>query len=106
MTNIETNVVKPEISFMENEIVNLVINNDIESNLDSIIKSIEKFMSDNTGKGKSDSEKDQLYKTSQELWKEYAIKLRDSKYNFHLNSTKHVLLSQSMVHRNLVEIPI
>jgi hypothetical protein len=93
MTNIETNVVKPEISFMENEIVNLVINNDVESNLDSIIKSIEKFMSDNTGKGKSDSEKDQLYKTSQELWKEYAIKLRDSKYNFHLNRPQYKFLT-------------
>lgn len=93
MTNIETNVIKPEISFMENEVVNLVINNDVESNLDSVIKSIEKFMSDNTGKGKSDSEKDQLYKTSQELWKEYAIKLRDSKYNFHLNRPQYKFLT-------------
>ena len=50
MSNIETNVVKPEIKFFENE-----------------------------------TEKDEIYKISQQLWQELALCLRDTKYNFHLN---------------------
>lgn len=85
MSNIETNVVKPEIKFFENNVENLVIDPINEVLLDSKIKSIEDYMVNNDGTGKTDDEKDALYKTSQELWKEYTDTLRDVKYNFHLN---------------------
>lgn len=85
MTKIETNVVKPEINFNENETENLIISPMWEFTLDSKIKTIEDFMSQNTGKGKSDAEKDELYLRSQELWRDYANSLKDAKYNFHLS---------------------
>ena len=93
MSNIETNVVKPEIKFFENETENLVINPENEVLLDNRIKSIEDFMTNNDGTGKSDDEKDELYKTSQELWREYTNSLRDVKYNFHLNRVQWKFLT-------------
>ena len=85
MSNIETNVVKPEIKFYENETENLLITPFYENDLDSRVKDIEDFMSNNSGDGKNDEEKDELYKGAQELWMAYANSLRNAKYNFHLN---------------------
>lgn len=83
--NIETNVVKPEISFFENETENLLITPFYESELDSKIQNIENFISSNDGKGLSEEEQDAIYKGAQELWMAYANSLKDAKYNFHLN---------------------
>ena len=85
MAKIETNVVKPEVSFFENELTNLILSTEEEVRLDSSIKSIENYMKNNTGEGKSEQEKDELYKNAQLMWKEYTNVLRDVKYNFHLN---------------------
>jgi len=85
MSTIETNVVKPETKFFENESEHLVINTFNEALLDGKISYIESYIENNTGKKKSDDEKDELYGNSQELWKEYTTTLRDVKYNFHLN---------------------
>lgn len=97
MTKIETNVVKPEIKFLENEIENLIITPEFESPLDSRIQAIEDFMKDNGGKGKSDSEKDELYKKSQQLWQDLALCLRDTKYNFHLNRPQWKFLTDLLL---------
>jgi hypothetical protein len=93
MTKIETNVVKPEIKFFENEVENLVISSNYESTLDTKISGIESFMSNNNGKGKSDSEKDELYKQSQILWRDYALNLKNTRYNFHLNRAQYKFLT-------------
>ncbi len=85
MSNIVTNVVKPEIKFFENETENLVIDTFNEAILDGKISAIESYMENNSGKGKSDDEKDELYKNAQDLWKEYTNSLKAAKYNFHLN---------------------
>lgn len=85
MSTIETNVVKPEIKFFENETENLLITPFYENELDSKIASIENFMENNDGKDKTDEEKDELYKGAQELWVSYANSLKEAKYNFHLN---------------------
>lgn len=85
MSNIVTNVVKPEIKFFENETENLVIDAFNETILDGKISAIESYMDNNSGRGKSDEEKDELYKNAQELWKDYTNSLKDAKYNFHLN---------------------
>jgi hypothetical protein len=82
---IETNVVRPEISFFENETNNLILTPFYESELENKISSIEDYITNNTGKGKTEEEQDDLYKNAQELWKNYANTLRDTKYNFHLN---------------------
>jgi hypothetical protein len=85
MSNIETNVTKPETSFYENGVENLIIDGSYESSLENKIKSIEDFIEKNDGKGKSEEEQDELYKNGQNLWREYTSGLRDTKYNFHLN---------------------
>ena len=85
MAKIETMVVKPEVTFFENEISNLLISTENEVRLDSQINSIEDYMKTNEGKDKSEQEKDVLYKNAQMMWKEYTDILRNVKYNFHLN---------------------
>jgi hypothetical protein len=82
---IETNVVRPEISFFENDTDNLILTPFYESELENKISLIEEYITKNTGKGLSDKEQDELYSNSQELWKNYTNSLRDTKYNFHLN---------------------
>jgi hypothetical protein len=99
MSNIQTNVVKPEIKFFENETENLVINPINEILLDSRIQSIEDYMTNNEGKGKTDLEKDELYKNAQELWKEYTNTLRDVKYNFHLNRVQWKFLTDLILQK-------
>lgn len=93
MSKIETNTVKPELSFMENEVQNLILDIANENSLDSSIQSIEEFIKENSGKGKTDSEKDSLYKSAQELWRQYALKLKEVKYNFHLNKSQYKFLT-------------
>jgi len=85
MSKIETNVVKPKISFFENETENLILDVNQETTLDNKISEVEEFMKNNEGKGKSESEKDELYKNAQELWRSYALSLKETKYNFFLN---------------------
>lgn len=91
---IETNVVRPEISFFENETDNLILTPFYESELENKISLIEEYMTKNTGKGLSDSEKDELYGNSQELWKNYTNTLRDTKYSFHLNRSQWKFLTE------------
>jgi uncharacterized protein YjaG (DUF416 family) len=90
---IETNVIKPEVSFMENEIEQLILTSENESALDSKIQEINDYMNNNHGKGKTSEEKDELYKNSQILWQELAVVLRDAKYNFHLNRKQYRFLT-------------
>lgn len=97
MSNIETNVVKPEIKFFENDTENLTITPINESLLDGRIQTIEDFMTNNDGKNKTDDEKDNLYKASQELWKDYTNTLRDVKYNFHLNRVQWKFLTDLLL---------
>jgi len=90
---IETNVVRPEISFFENDTDNLILTPFYESELENKINQIESYINDNSGKGKTDEEQDELYKNSQNFWKEYSVSLRDTKYNFHLNRNQWKFLT-------------
>lgn len=94
---IETNVIKPEIKFFNKDVEYLLIDNSTESNLDSKINNLENYMSSNVGKGKTDEEKDLLYKGGQELWSEYASSLKEAKYNFYLNRPQHKFLTSLLL---------
>jgi hypothetical protein len=94
MENIETRVVKPSVSFFENDMDNLIITPQEESILDSKIKDIEEFMKNNSGKGKTEQEKDELYLSSQSLWTSYSAALKEAKYNFYLNRPQHKFLTE------------
>ena len=85
MTKIETNVIKPDTRFFQNGSEYTTMDSANEYALDTKIKSVEDYIKANTGKGKSEEEKDELYKNAQELIKDYVNELRDTKYNFYLN---------------------
>jgi hypothetical protein len=88
MSDIQTNVVKPSVIYTENNIDYKNISEDFENNLDSKYKAVLNFTKDNSGKGKTDLEKDNLYKDAQQLWTDYTNSLKSTKYNFNLNRTQ------------------
>ncbi len=90
---IESLTVKPEVSFVENETFNLIISIEEESKLDSKIEEIENYMRTTSGKNKTEEEKDQIYKSSQELWHSFVESLKAAKYNFYLNRKQHKFLT-------------
>jgi hypothetical protein len=88
MSDIQTNVVKPSVIYTENNIDYKNISEEFENNLDSKYKAVLNFTKDNSGKGKTDLEKDNLYKDAQQLWTDYTNSLKSTKYNFNLNRTQ------------------
>jgi hypothetical protein len=84
MSVIETNVVKPSLMFYANETNYTILDGQYENLLDESIKTIENYMLQ-SGKGKTDEEKDSLYGEAQRLWNEYANHMKSVKYNFFLN---------------------
>jgi uncharacterized protein YjaG (DUF416 family) len=93
MEKIETKVVKPEVSFFENDLNNIIMTPQEESNLDSKIKSIEDYMKNTSGKGKTEAEKDEFYQTAQKMWHDFVEAIKDAKFNFHLNRPQHKFLT-------------
>lgn len=93
MEKIETNVTKPAFSFIENDVTYLIFDASEEAKLDSRVKDINDYMESNSGKGKSDEEKDRLYKESQELWHKFVSDLKEAKYNFYLNRPQHKFIT-------------
>ena len=97
MEKIETKVVKPEISFLENDITHLILTSEEESKLDGRMKEIESYIRSNSGKGLSEVEKDALYTSSQALWHSYVNDLKEAKYNFQLNRPQHKFLTDLLL---------
>jgi len=88
---------KPEVKFQESNNDYLLLDGEYELNLDSVIDNLQSYMVDNSGKGKSEEEKDVLYKSSQDMWKEYRDVLTNAKFNLHLNRSQYKLLSDILV---------
>lgn len=93
MEKIETRVVKPEISFFENDVNNLIIDGIVESTLDTKVKEVENFMKNNNGKGKDEQVKDELYEQAQIIWNNFVNNLKEAKYNFYLNRPQHKFIT-------------
>jgi hypothetical protein len=93
MSDIQTNVIKPSVIFTENDIDYKNIGEDFESNLDNKYQAILDFIKNNDGKGKTELEKDSLYKSAQELCIDYTNALKSTKYNFNLNRVQYKFLS-------------
>ncbi len=94
---IETNVIKPEVKFIQNDVEYLLIDTLVENILDNKIANLENFMKTNVGKNQPEEIKDGLYKSAQELWVEYAAALKDAKYNFYLNRPQHKFLTNLLL---------
>ena len=99
MEKIETNVIKPEIKVEESGREYLLINKEVETLLDDKLNSIKEYIFTNSGKGKSNSEKDELYKNAQLLWREYINELKEAKYNFQLNRPQHKFLTDLVLNK-------
>ena len=94
---IETNVVKPELSFTEKEQEYRLITFQAEQLLDEKIKEIEDFMKNNHGRGKSETEKDDLYTSAKNIWEQYAEILRDVHFTFYLNRKQYQFLTDLLI---------
>ena len=86
---IETNVVKPSLSYFENEVENRLLSHMDEYAMDTKIREIEEYLNSNHGFGKTEAEKDALYGKAQELWNQYAQILREVNFTFYLNKKQY-----------------
>lgn len=89
---LETNVVKPSLSFFENETEYRLVEFVTEIQLDSKIQEIENFIKNNHGRGESEEVKDKLYGDAKALWEEYAEILRNVHFKFYLNRKQYQFL--------------
>ncbi len=98
MSNIQTNVQKPDVTFTDKE-NNLytILSYDFENGLDMKIKELADYMANNTGRGKSDEEKDEIYAKAQMIWNEYITLLKSTKYNLNLDRAQYNFLTDLIV---------
>lgn len=98
MSNIQTNVQKPDVTFTDKE-NNLytILSYDFENGLDIKIKELADYMTNNTGRGKSDEEKDEIYAKAQMIWNEYIALLKATKYNLNLDRAQYNFLTDLIV---------
>lgn len=93
----DTQVVKPEVSTIENNQTLRAISFEDELFLDSKISGIENLLSNEHGLGKSEVEKDQLYYSAQLAWKEYVQRLKGVKFTFYLNRKQYNFLTNLLI---------
>lgn len=94
---IETNVVKPSMNLAIGSEVLRLISVDDENKLDTLLSNIEDFMSSNSGKGKSEEDKDALYLNAQNMWHQYAELLRNVKFNLYFNRKQYNFLTNLLL---------
>jgi len=99
MEKIETNVIKPQISFIENEQNYRIVKEEVEELLDSKVSAIRNFINTKNGKGLSETLKDELYLEAQKLWKELSQELNNSRYNFYLDRPQHKFLTDLILNK-------
>jgi hypothetical protein len=90
---VDVNTVKPELSFFLNEKMYRLLDFDMELKLDGGVSSLESYMNETTGFGKTDEQKDMDYAHAQMMWKQYQSDLRDCRFNFYLNRPQYNLLT-------------
>jgi hypothetical protein len=96
MSNIQTNVVKPEVKITLNDKDYFLFAEGDENILENNVSNIENFIKQD-GKGKSEDVKNQLYADAQNLWREYADSMKTVKYNFHLNRPQWKFLTDLLL---------
>lgn len=94
---IETNVVKPRMSFFENEKEYLVMDPLDEATLDVQIGQIETYIQSHDGRFQSEEYKDQLYAESKKMWEDYAKFLRNVNFSFYLNRKQYDYLTDLLI---------
>lgn len=96
-TKIESHVVKPKMSFVENELEYLLLDSVDEATLDSQITEINTYIKSHDGRFQSEEYKDQLYSESKKLWEDYAKFLRNMDFSFYLNKNQFEYLTNLLI---------
>lgn len=94
---LEVNTVKPELSFSQDENNYRTLEMIDEMDLDVLIQSIEDYMSNTNGFGKTEEQKDTDYAHIQSIWKEYQTKLRGVRFNFYLDRSQYNVLTDILL---------
>lgn len=81
------NLVKPNVISGNGSELRL-ISEETEQKLDTCYQNLKKFMDDNSGKGKSDEEKDTLYAEARDLWATFSTALNDARFNIILKKSE------------------
>jgi hypothetical protein len=94
---IESHVVKPKVSFKENDKEYLLMDSVDEATLDSQITEIQNYIKSHDGRFQSEEYKDQLYSESKKLWEDYAKFLRNLNFAFYLNKKQFDYLTDLLI---------
>mgnify|MGYP001019386968 CR=1 FL=1 len=90
---IEVATLKPEVIFSDNDAEYRLISTDTESNMDGHISNFKSFISNETGQGMSEEEKDVVYVKAQEFIKGLKRELRDAKFKVYINRPQYNFLT-------------
>ena len=96
---VEVNTVKPELTFLKKETSYRILDSNVEHTLDTDIQSLEKYLSETTGFGKTEEQKDMDYAHAQYLWKTLQNDLKSCKLNFILDQSQYTLLTDLILKR-------
>jgi len=88
---VEVNTVKPELSFYKKEVSYRILDTNVELTLDTDIETLEKYLKDTNGFGKTEEQKDMDYAHAQYLWKNYQNDLKSCKLNFIMDQNQYTL---------------
>lgn len=96
---VEVNTVKPELSFYKKEISYRILDTNVELTLDTDIETLEKYLKETNGFGKTEEQKDMDYAHAQYLWKNYQHDLKSCKLNFIMDQNQYSLLTDLILKR-------
>ncbi len=96
---VEVNTVKPELSFYKKEVSYRILDTNVELTLDTDIETLEKYLKDTNGFGKTEEQKDMDYAHAQYLWKNYQNDLKSCKLNFIMDQNQYTLLTDLILKR-------
>jgi hypothetical protein len=96
---VEVNTVKPELTFLKKENSYRILDSNVEHTLDTDIQSLEKYLSETNGSGKTEEQKDMDYAHAQYLWKTLQNDLKSCKLNFILDQSQYTLLTDLILKR-------
>ncbi len=96
---VEVNTVKPELSFYKKEVSYRILDTGVELTLDTDIETLEKYLKDTNGFGKTEEQKDMDYAHAQYLWKNYQNDLKSCKLNFIMDQNQYTLLTDLILKR-------
>lgn len=94
---INSDTVKPDVDFFQNDTLFRLIDAEYESKLDDAIVEINEYVDSNDGVDLTEEEKDVLCAKAFTMLREYKSNLRDGFFNFHLNRPQYRFLTDLLL---------